>query len=90
MAHKTVSCSFADCRSPSYARWLRQMHLLYDEPVNTTFLACREHDDRLQRSRELSVHKSIMRIGLYQDEVCFHDPYVLRSQEFTAEPEGEL
>lgn len=76
MVHKTVSCSFADCRDPSYARWLRVAHFLnIDEPVNTTFLACRDHDRRLNEPADLTIPATVLRIGLYQDEQCFHNVY---------------
>lgn len=89
MTHKTVSCSFADCRGPSYARWLRRTLVAMSGFANLTFLVCRDHDEELASFDDLD-RWSLMRIGLYEDEVCFHDPHVLRSREFAAELEGEL
>jgi hypothetical protein len=60
MAH----CSFTDCTGSYYARWVRMTYLLdADEPVTTTFLACRDHDMKLQMSREFVVHRVLKRIG---------------------------
>lgn len=72
---KSLSCSFADCRDPGYARWLRVAYILnVDEPVNTTFLACREHDARLNDPDDTSIPSGVLRIGLVEDEVCWCEP----------------
>lgn len=81
-----ADCSFHDCRAPGYARWLRVAYFLnVDEPVNTTFLACEDHDRRLNGPEDTSIPSGVLRIGLVEDER--HDCNVLKNREFYVELE---
>lgn len=69
----SLSCSFNDCRTPAYARWYRIAYFLNaDEPVQTTFLACQDHDARLEPYDGDHERSGVFRIGLFADEVCWH------------------